>query len=84
MVAGLTQSEELALASAENRRYRAALELALRGLAAARDHGFTGASDVIADINAVLVPKTPPAPVQPLWPPLAALIRWLFGRAAAQ
>jgi len=84
MVAGLTQGEELALATAESRRYRVALDLAVRGLAAARDQGYAGASDVIADINAALVPNAPPASIQPLWPQLAALTRRLFGRTADQ
>ena len=84
MVAGLTQGEELALATAENRRYRAALDLAVRGLAAARDQGYAGASEVIADVNAALVPKTSLAPAEPLWPQLAALTRRLLGKTATR
>ena len=52
MVAGLDEGEELALATAENRRYRAALDLAVQGspLRATRD--MPDASEVIADVNA--------------------------------
>ena len=50
MAAGLTGVEELNLAMAENRRYRAALEIAIQGLSAARDRGFQDASGI----------KTPP------------------------
>ena len=78
MVAGLTSSEELSLAMAENRRYRAAIEIAVRGLATARDHGFQDASGVIEDVNRALAQR--PLPTRTLWPQLAAWAKRLTGR----
>ena len=43
MVGGLTDDEDNFLLAAENRRQRAAVEIALRGLAEARDAGFARA-----------------------------------------
>jgi hypothetical protein len=40
MVGGLTYGEELHLTVAENRRCRAALDIAIQGLSVARDQGF--------------------------------------------
>jgi hypothetical protein len=77
MVAGLTPGEELDLAMAENERCRAAIEIAIRGLSAARDQGFQDASEVIADVNAALAQITPPPP--PLWPQLVAWAKSLSG-----
>lgn len=77
MVAGLTLGEELELALAENRRYRAAVDVAVQGLSAARDEGFQDASGVIARINSALAPA-PPAPAQPLlWPQFLAWAKGL-------
>ena len=78
MPAGLTVGEELDLAVAENRRYRAAMAIALQGLDAARERGFPQASDVIGDINDALAP--PPPPTRQRMPGrLAGLRRWLRG-----
>lgn len=84
MVAGLTLGEELELAHAENRRYRAAIAVALQGLSTARDRGYHDASGVIAGVNDALggVPAQPAAP--PLWPRLAAWVRSLRNRRAAR
>jgi hypothetical protein len=41
----------------ENRRYREAIEIALRRLAEARAEGFARASEIIAEINATLPMK---------------------------
>jgi hypothetical protein len=80
MAAGLTGVEELNLAMAENRRYRAALEIAIKGLASARDRGFQDASGVMADVNAALAQRPlPPAP-PPLWPQFAAWTKGLSER----
>jgi hypothetical protein len=82
MTMGLTGEEELSLAAAENRRYRAALEIAIRGLATARDQGFQEASGIIADVNTALTQRPlPPAP-EPLWPLLANWAKRLRGSAA--
>lgn len=70
MVAGLNPGEELELALALNRRYRAAIEIAVRALSTARDHGHADASKAIAGINDALS-RPVPAPGPPLWPKLA-------------
>jgi hypothetical protein len=72
MPGGLTLGEELDLATAENRRYRAALEIALKGLATARKRGFPEASDIIGDVNAALASR--PAAASP--PVRPALLAW--------
>ena len=84
MVAGLTYAEELDLAVAENRRYRAAIDIAVQGLATARDQGFAGASDVIAHVNNALSPKAPAPSSPPLWPRFVAWAKSLFGRAPSR
>jgi hypothetical protein len=77
MVAGLTPREELELALAENRRYRAAIHIAVTGLSAARERGFRDASAVIASINEALV-RMPLAPrPAPLWPQVRAWLKRL-------
>jgi hypothetical protein len=81
MVAGLTYAEELDLAVAENRRYRAAVDIAIQGLATARDRGFEGASDVIAHVNSALSPKAPASSSPLLWPRFVAWAKSLSRRA---
>jgi hypothetical protein len=81
VVAGLTYGEELDLARAETECCRVALDIAIRGLSAARDQGFEGASDIIADVNSALFPKPPPAQAPLLLPQLAAWVRSLLGKA---
>jgi hypothetical protein len=83
MVAGLTQSEELNLAMAANRRYRAALEIAIRGLSAARDRGFQEASGFIQDVNTALAHVSPPPTPPPLWPQFVAWAKGLSGRMSS-
>jgi hypothetical protein len=73
MAGGLTDDEDRYLLRVENRRYREALEIALRGLAEARAEGFARASEIIAEINATLAMK-PLAPPEPVWPQIVA---WL-------
>ena len=77
MVAGLTDGEELSLATAKNQRYRAALEIAIRGLSAARDRGFQEASGIIADVNTALTQVSPPPAPPPLWPQFVAWAKGL-------
>lgn len=72
----LTEGEERGLVQAENIRLRKALDIAQRGLAAARDAGFAPASAVIAEMNAALTPVVPVS--EPLR--LPAWLRWLLGR----
>jgi hypothetical protein len=81
VVAGLTYGEELDSARAEAERCRAALDIAIRGLSAARDQGFERASDIIADVNSALSPKRRRAPTSPVLPQLAAWARSLLGKA---
>jgi hypothetical protein len=59
---GLTISEERELAEARARRLQAALDVAMRGLAAARDSGFADANGYIAEANEALskAPSTGP------------------------
>jgi hypothetical protein len=80
MVAGLTLEEELDLARAENRRYRAAVAIAMRGLSDARDQGFADAPAVIAGVNAALSPQPANPAASPLWPQALAWARRLLGR----
>jgi hypothetical protein len=80
MVAGLTLEEELDLARAENRRYRAAVAIAMRGLADARDQGFADASAVLAHINAALSPQPAKPTPSPPWRQALASARRLLGR----
>jgi hypothetical protein len=80
MVAGLTRGEELELALAENRRYRAAIDIAVRGLAAARDSGFQEASGIIARVNEALARASAAHPPAPLWPQVLAWARRLHNR----
>jgi hypothetical protein len=85
MVAGLSQSEELELALAQNRRYRAAIDIAVRGLSAARDNGFGEASVVIGRINDALGRSARPARRSPLWPQFAGWARdLLHGRTRSR
>ena len=76
MAGGLTGDEDRFLLAAENRRYREAVEIALRGLAEARDAGFARAPEIIADINAALAVKPLPPP-EPIWPKIRS---WLGRR----
>jgi hypothetical protein len=82
MTMGLTGEEELSLAAAENKRYRAALEIAIRGLSAARERGFQEASGVIADVNSALAQRQLPPASEPLWPLLASWAKRLRASAA--
>ena len=75
MVAGLTGAEELNLAIAANRRYRAALDIAIHGLASARDCGYQDASLVMADVNAVLTHRPVAHMSPPLWPRIFAWLK---------
>jgi hypothetical protein len=85
MVAGLSQSEELELALAQNRRYRAAIDIAVSGLSAARDNGFSEASVVIGRINDTLSRSARPARHSPPWPQLAGWARdLLHGRTRSR
>ena len=80
MPAGLTVGEELDLALAENKRYRAAMAIALRALDAARERGLPQASEVIGDINEALAAPLTPSPRRAKAPGrLAGLRRRLWG-----
>jgi hypothetical protein len=72
----LTHGEERALLQAENARLRNALEIAQRGLAAARDAGFIDASRIIAEVNAPMAAK----PIAPEPSPLGIWLKGVFGR----
>jgi hypothetical protein len=51
---GLTSDEYLAIAENELRRQRAAVALARKALQQARDDGWSGANQAIADMNIAL------------------------------
>ena len=79
MIGGMTTGEELDLALAEIGRQRQALDIALRGLAAARDAGFAGADRFIAEVNEALAVRQ--RPIQPVLPPhVTAWLKGLFRR----
>jgi hypothetical protein len=73
MAGGLTDDDDRDLLRVENRRYREAVEIALRRLAEARAEGFARASEIIAEVNSALAVKPLPPP-EPVWPQIAA---WL-------
>ena len=79
MAGGLTTGEELDLAIEEIGRQRAALDIAMRGLAAARDGGFPDANRFMAEANEALAGKLPP-PVPLLPSQFRAWIKGLLGR----
>jgi hypothetical protein len=81
MVAGLSLTEELALAVQENRRYRAAMQIALEGLQEANDRGFHCASEIISNIERALDASRPatPVPASPTAALLESLRAWLSG-----
>lgn len=75
----LTDDENRVLLQAENMRLRKALDIALRGLAAARDAGFADANRIIAEVNEAMVAKPIPSAPSPLRE-LAARLSKLLGR----
>jgi hypothetical protein len=76
---GLTEHEDRYLLAAENRRYRDALDVALRDLAEAQGAGFARAPEIIADINSALAAKPLRAP-SPMWPKMAMWLSRMVGK----